>query len=162
MINTNFSLEANSVHRLDSFVSGLLFFKSRCRNDSISLLRTNASSLKLYRFNAWNLFVSGLLFSKAVAVTIKYHCWEQRFFFEASIDSMHGIPLFPVIFLAEECCRNTIRHRWEKNPLLFRSFRFIIAWESICFQSFLTPKNVAVTPKFCAGKISVTSLAEAK
>ena len=51
---------------------------------------------------------------KAVAVTIKYHCWEQRFFFEASIDSTHGFRLFPVVLLSENRCRNTIRHRWEK------------------------------------------------
>ena len=104
-------------------------------NSPLMIIQTSPS--KLFQFTAWILLFPVCFLPKAVAVTTLYHRWEQRFFFEASIDSTHGFRLFPVVLLSENRCRNTIRHRLGENPLLFRSFRFIIAWESVCFQSFL-------------------------
>ena len=42
-----------------------------------------ASSLKPIMFTAWESVVSGRSSSGIVAVTIKIHRWEHRFFFEA-------------------------------------------------------------------------------
>lgn len=82
-------------------------------------------------------------FSETVAVTIKYQRWEQRFFFEASIDSTHGFRLFPVVLLSENRCRNTIRHRLGENPP-FPELPFYHRMGISLFPVILT-KNVAVT-----------------
>ena len=55
----------------------------------------NASPSKLYRFTAWDFLLSVCPFRKrTVAAATKIHRQEQRFTFEAAIDSLRGIFCF--------------------------------------------------------------------
>ena len=122
------------LNRFQSFLQNRKNVAVTTFNSPLMIIQTSPS--KLFQFTAWILLFPVCFLPKAVAVTIKYHRWEQCFFFEASIDSTHGSLCFRSFPFGKIVAVTQFVTAGRKSTP-FPELPFYHRMESVCFQSFL-------------------------